>query len=431
MKEEKRHVGRPTNEEVKKRRNKKMLKILVPIIIIIILVAITGKLNLINLKGSSNIKCESEYIECKNKKECTCRSKTKAPSVYDCKSGYVVANGTCYKIIKPNLKCPKGYTVCKNQKNCECKKITKNTYKSDYDCFMAINSVFSLYKNGKCYRTALKIEECPSGSINCNNPKNCKCKAIKPTYNVATKCKKGYVLENGNCYENPLVAEDKRCKLSLTPDKNSLKVNILCGEGADFEWLVLKNKSGAEIGYLGNNDDYRTKNRIFKINKLDKTKYYVEIAYSTSQSDGYKFVQKSAIIAGDKINYFGLTKNEICNIKPYLDQQKLKNNDSSYNFSYDVQCGVNARACDTYFVSDKGNAQKKSPIYKKSFPYNDSSGYNSYDSNIKNYEWKYISEQELSGKKYIKLYYKYRNNDTGLDYIVRTIRFDYNKLKIQ
>ena len=40
MKEEKRHVGRPTNEEVKERRNKKILKILLPIFILIIIVTI-------------------------------------------------------------------------------------------------------------------------------------------------------------------------------------------------------------------------------------------------------------------------------------------------------------------------------------------------------------------------------------------------------
>ena len=57
MKEEKRHVGRPTNEEVKQRKTKKLLKILIPCIIFVFLVTIimgSRVLYLNNLVGLAN-----------------------------------------------------------------------------------------------------------------------------------------------------------------------------------------------------------------------------------------------------------------------------------------------------------------------------------------------------------------------------------------
>lgn len=85
MKEEKRHVGRPTNEEVKQRNNKKIIKIFVVATVLIVLSLILCiKTNLIKVKGnvdtSNKITNDSVYSN-KNQKE------LKIYGVYEAKKG--------------------------------------------------------------------------------------------------------------------------------------------------------------------------------------------------------------------------------------------------------------------------------------------------------------------------------------------------------
>ena len=78
MKEEKRHVGRPTNEEVKARRAKKTIAIVLPLLIIVIII-LTIKQNYNNVKGAvtnnyyaklvsitgKKVKEKGDYVYCK------------------------------------------------------------------------------------------------------------------------------------------------------------------------------------------------------------------------------------------------------------------------------------------------------------------------------------------------------------------------------
>ena len=207
MKEEKRHVGRPTNEEVKQRNTKKIFKILVPIIIVILVGTLYIGINNSKLKGAVTKVCPTGYEECKNKKNCECKSTIPTDGkVADdsCVSGYVEGQGSCYKKVSSVGGCPTGYEECKNKKNCECKQKTKNTFKNATQCKNAIIKSdgynHSIYVSGVCYRTTKKTISCPTGSVKCSSTK-CDCKEPVAYQDKATKCRDGYVESDGKCYK--------------------------------------------------------------------------------------------------------------------------------------------------------------------------------------------------------------------------------------
>lgn len=245
---EKNHVGRPTNEEVKRRKQKKILKGTLFIVLFLMVIIVGSKIINPNLLAGAAAKCPKGYVSCKsnkcqckkpnpydkatacasgyvavngkcwksyntscpsgykkcdNQSSCSCKATIQESKATACESGYSVVDGKCYKTTSGVTKCPSGYSECNDKTLCSCKKATPQKYGSEDDCKNAIQNsnekTDALYKNGMCYRIKDNTKTCASGYTACTNGA-CECRAYSAEYK-ATSCASGYIAVDGKCYK--------------------------------------------------------------------------------------------------------------------------------------------------------------------------------------------------------------------------------------
>lgn len=246
---EKNHVGRPTNDELKIRKRRKLFKYFVFFILVFGIITIGIKIvdiSLLNasvktkcpkgyvpcktLKGkckktepyskasacekgyilingkcwkSYNTSCPAGYKKCESGANCNCKATIAEYKATSCESGYSVIDGKCYKTTSGESKCPQGYTESSDKSIGDCQKVTPQKYGSKEDCENGVQSssekTDTYYRNGICYRIKSYVTSCPSGYSACTNG-TCQCRTYS-SENKATACESGYSVADGKCYK--------------------------------------------------------------------------------------------------------------------------------------------------------------------------------------------------------------------------------------
>lgn len=285
MKEGKNHVGRPTNEEVRKRKINQVLKVLIPVVLII-LVVLVGRVNNNKIKGATSTEGK----------------------ITACKSGYVIINNNkCHKIAN---KAKSGYKKCNNQKKCKyfeikasnaastcesgyyvsngkCIKSTTKVYQSSSDkCTLALQTGKNLLKakvnctkGAKAYQLVLKKSNGGTiGNRNFKNPKNGKSQSVqfnslnlskyyvKLVYKASNK--KHSITKSAKITKGKQIAflgltDNKMCKIAPTAlSQGKIKYAIRCGSKAKLIKAYLYDHNAKKLG-----------NKIYNYKKDKNSKY--------------------------------------------------------------------------------------------------------------------------------------------------------------
>ncbi len=231
------HVGRPSNEELKKRRNKKIIKILLPSFLVVfivaaILIAINGGLS--KLMGNSVVEwyCkDSTYKLDVNKKLCS-KDEIKNPLIIGDIDNDGLVSQNDYTLLKNYLY--NGTTFTSDQKAAADIDNNSNVTSVDYqilELYFNKNAVIGTY--GKSYERIGRVTVCPSGYTK-NSENKCK-KTIYQNALSASKldkvtspivsysCPSGTVLNNKKCYAkevvNAVLTQEYVCPKGTSPIK--------------------------------------------------------------------------------------------------------------------------------------------------------------------------------------------------------------------